>query len=318
MKKKIFIGSSSEALSIVNIVEKLLEKEYDIIRWDKSFRPNQSTLDSLIENAIKVDKAIFIGTADDVVEDVQGKRGCKTKHRDNVVFEFGLFLGMLGREDCIYVVEKDSDIMSDYSGITVFMFDNKTLELSILEVVEKIKKHFEEYSNRDVNLFPSVSLASAYFVNFIQPIFNHYSNNKHKVITDVKEYSKCEITIILPSTISNDVNRQSEELKRKISTRIESIEYLGRDRKIIVDVSSTGEKLKIFDFPTITAGIYHAVHVLLPNERNKQKPDYDAIFKRELRRFSEALELYIREDPCKNIEVTILEEDSLIVKIPAE
>lgn len=318
MKKKIFIGSSSEALPIVDEVEKLLEKDYNILRWDKSFTPNQSTLDCLIENAIKVDKAIFIGTSDDIVEDLEGKRGQKIKHRDNVVFEFGLFLGMLGRADCIYLVEKGSDMMSDYSGITVIMFDKGTLNVSIPKAVDAVIDHFEKYSNRDINLFPSASLASAYFVNFIQPIFTHYLNNKHKIITDKRQYGDCEITIILPSTISNDVNKQSEELKQKVQTRIESIEYLGRDRKIVVDVTSTNKKLKIFDFPTVTAGIYHAVRALLPNEQIKQQPDYDTIFKRELRRFAETLELYIKEDACNSIKVSILEEDNLIINIPAK
>lgn len=319
MKKTIFIGSSSEALPMVDEVENLLKEDYDILRWDKSFSQNQSTLDCLIENAIKVDKAIFIGTADDKVEDLLGKRGPKTKHRDNVVFEFGLFLGMLGREDCLYLVEKGSDMMSDYLGVTVIMFDRDNLSISIPESVNIIKEHFNKYSTRDINLFPSVSLASAYFVNFIQPIFNHYINNNFKITTDKGSYDKCLITIILPSTISNNVNQQTEILKRKFRTREESINHIGRGRKIIVDVTSSNKNLKIIDFPTITAAIYHAVHALLPNEHIKAQPDYNAIFARELLRFSEALEVFIKESPCsKNIDVQIKKEDTLIVDIPAQ
>ena len=48
-KKTVFIGSSSEALSIVDKVEALLSDSYEIIRWDKSFTPNKSSLDCLIE-----------------------------------------------------------------------------------------------------------------------------------------------------------------------------------------------------------------------------------------------------------------------------
>jgi predicted nucleotide-binding protein len=190
MKKKIFIGSSTEAKSILDEVEKQLCDEYEILRWDKSFSLNMSTLDSLIENAIKVDRAIFIGTGDDYVTDKEGKRGTKTKHRDNVVFEFGLFLGMLGRKDCVYLVDNKSDIMSDYLGVTVVMFDKEDISNSIPKSVSQIKEHFNSYSKRDINLFPSVSLASAYFVNFIQPIFNHYLNNSHTVITDKRSYKE--------------------------------------------------------------------------------------------------------------------------------
>lgn len=320
MKKTIFIGSSSEALPIVSEVEKLLEDDYVVLRWDESFTPNQNTLDCLIENAIKVDKAIFIGTADDIVEDVKGKRGQKIKHRDNVVFEFGLFLGMLGREDCLYLVEKGSDMMSDYLGVTVIMFDKTNLSISIPESVNSIKEHFNKYSTRDINLFPSVSLASAYFVNFIQPIFNHYINNNFKITTNKGSYNECVITIILPSTISNDMNQQSEILRRKFQTREESIDHtIGRGRKIIVDVTSSSKKLKIIDFPTITAAIHHAIYALLPNEYIKVRPDYSTIFERELQRFAEALEVFIKESPCsKNINVQIKKEDTLIVDIPAK
>jgi hypothetical protein len=81
-------------------------------------------------------------------------------------------------------------------------------------------------------------------------------------------------------------------------------------------VASTTKKLKIIDFPTITAGIHHAVLALLPNEQSKNQPDYQAIFKRELKRFAEAIELFVKEDPCSSINVTIMEEDTVITKIP--
>lgn len=322
MKETIFIGSSSEALEVVNEVEKLLKNNYNILRWDTSFNPNQSTLDSLIENAIKVDKAIFIGTADDIVEDVQGKRGQKIKHRDNVVFEFGLFLGMLGRKDCLYLVEQTSikDIMTDYLGVTVIPFNKTNLSESIPISVNKVKEYFNKYSTRDINLFPSVSLASAYYVNFIQPIFSHYINNNFKITSNRGSYDECIITIILPSTISNDINQQSAISRSKFQTREESIDHtIGRGRKIIVDVTSSNKKLKIIDFPTITTAIYHAVYALLPNEHIKVKPDYGAIFERELQRFAEALELFIKESPCsKHINVQIKKEDAIIVDIPAK
>lgn len=316
MKKKIFIGSSKEALPILTKVERLLEASFDILRWNTVFELNKSTLDGLIETAIKVDGAVFIGTADDFVIDVTRSRGIKTKCRDNVIFEFGLFLGMLGRTDCIYLVDKASDIMSDYSGITVVIFDKENLEQTLSDAAEKIKSQFEKYSMRDINLFPSVFLASAYFVNFIQPIFNHYLHNNRRIITDKGRYAECEIIVVLPATISNDVNKQADEIRKKYLTRSETIEYLGRNRGIVVDTSSNKHVIKILDFPTITAGIYHAVYSLLPNERLKQTPDYSAIFTRELQRFAEALKIYINEDPCKSISVTVKKEDQIIVDAP--
>ncbi len=320
-KKTVFIGSSSEALSIVDKVEVLLRDSYEIIRWDESFTLNKSSLDCLIENAIKIDEAIFIGTADDKVvafdEKRQEREGELHKHRDNVVFEFGLFLGMLGRKDCIYLMDNRSDIMTDYKGITTIFFDKNKLDESLSFATAQIKSYFQEYSNRDINLFPSTFLASAYFVNFICPIFKHYLNKGQKIVTDKGSYKECEITIVLPSKITEDLNAQVANLKQKVATRQEKIEYLGRPRQLLVDVSSSGRKLKIIDFPTILVSLHHAVHSMLPDEINKRQPCYNLILEREVNRFVEALKLYINETP-EHIPVIIKKEDEVIVDIPAK
>lgn len=325
-KKKIFIGSSSEATGILDKLVTFLEDEYDVIRWDKSMTNNKSTLDCLIENAIKVDEAIFIGTADNEVIATDAERaqreGVLTKHRDNVVFEFGLFLGMLGRHDCVYLVDNSTlkDMMSDYKGITVTTFKRDSND-SLSDAIKEIKKGFKEFSNRDVNLFPSASLAAAYYKNFIQPILRHYSYNKGCIDLDgKKKYKKCSITIILPTTITEDVNIQFDEIKRKknITTKPGIINYVGRQRGIGIDTRTTDKELKIIDFPTTIAGIHHAVHALLPKEKDKTVPDYEAIMRRELDRFKETLELHVKEDPCKSIKVEIIKEDSLLIDAPVK
>ena len=299
----------------------MLEGEYDVIRWDKAMLPNKSTLDCLIENAIKVDEAIFIGTGDDMVLDLNGKRPNKVQHRDNVIFELGLFLGMLGRHDCLYLVDNNSlkDLMSDYKGITVFTFA-KDDDKSLSNAISEIKCHFAKCSIRDISLFPSASLAAAYFKNFIQPIFRHYANKGGKIIADDngsnKKYKKCSIIIGLPKTITDDINAQADEFKRKFTTTSVSIEYLGRQRTLIVDVDSTKKgNLNIIDFPTIISGIHHAVHALLPNEHTKNTPDYSAILTREIQRFRETLELYISQDACRSIPVEIRNENDIITTI---
>lgn len=317
--KTIFIGSSSEALPIVEKVKALLEDSYKIIQWNESFTPNKSTLDCLIENAIKIDEAIFIGAIDDKTSAIDTTRldreGVLHKTRDNVIFEFGLFLGMLGRKDCIFLADNQMNIMSDYKGITTILFDQNNLDDSLSQAVNSIKKYFEEYSNRDINLFPSTFLASAYFVNFIKPIFDHYLEKGNKIITDKKSYTQCEITIILPTKITDNLNAQVEILKQNINTRQERIEYLGRSRQLLVDVSSSGKCLKIIDFPTILVSLNHAVHALLPDEVNKQRPCYDDILDREVNRFIESLKLYTNEASCP-IKINIKKEDVSERKTP--
>lgn len=323
--KKIFIGSSTEGKYILEKVEKILKSEYEIIRWDKSMTINKSTLDCLIENAIKVDEAIFIGTGDNSTTATNieraAKEGTLIKHRDNVVFEFGLFLGMLGRHDCIYLVDNSTlkDIMSDYKGINVVTFDSNDLDSSLPVAVQTIKDSFNEYSSRDINLFPSASLAAAYFKNFIQPILSHYSINKGTIISkDNKKYKNCCITIVLPRTITDDVNTQFDEIKRtkQIATSSVEVDCLGRPRKLIVDTQTSEFDILIIDFPTIISGIYHAVHALLPDEKRKVVPDYQTIMERELERFADTLSIYIKESSCQSLSIKILKEDELLVDLP--
>ena len=133
--------------------------------------------------------------------------------------------------------------MTDYKGITTIFFDKDRLDESLSSATTQIKKYFEDYSNRDINLFPSTFLASAYFVNFIQPIFNHYLNKGHKIVTDKGSYKECEITVVLPDKITDDLNAQFENLKSKVDIRQEKIEYLGRSRQLSVDVSSSGNAM---------------------------------------------------------------------------
>lgn len=83
-----------------------------------------------------------------------------------------------------------------------------------------------------------------------------------------------------------------------------------------MDTQTTNKELKIVDFPTIIAGIYHAVHALLPHEENAITPDYDSIMKREINRFIDTLRFYIREDPCKSIDIKIEKEDTFVVDVP--
>jgi hypothetical protein len=323
--KKIFIGSSSEGKHILEKVEKMLENEYEIIRWDKSMTTNRSTLDCLIENAIKVDEAIFIGTADNIAiatnDNRAEKEGAIIKHRDNVVFEFGLFLGMLGRHDCVYLVDDSTlkNIMTDYNGINVITFDKNRLDSSLPVAVERIKDSFNKYSSRDINLFPSTSMAAAYFKNFIQPIFTHYSINKGTIISnDNKKYKNCCINIVLPRIITDDVNMQFDEIKRnkQITTATVDINCLGRSRTLLIDAQTSDFDISIIDFPTIISGIYHAVHALLPDEDKKTNPDYQAIMERELERFAETLSKYVNEISCKSLPIKILKEDELLVDIP--
>lgn len=121
----VFIGSSSEGLPIARAMHAELEAATNctIHRWDVgTFAAGSFTLDALVETAHKVDFAILIATGEDTLL----SRGKESKTvRDNIIFEFGLFLGTLGRDRVYWLSADDAKIPSDLRGLTRLNYKNR-------------------------------------------------------------------------------------------------------------------------------------------------------------------------------------------------
>ncbi|NNB86707.1 TIR domain-containing protein [Corallococcus exiguus] len=124
MKKKLFIGSSSESLDIANAIQENLDHYAEVTVWTQGvFSLSSSSLASLIAAANKTDFAVFVFAPDDVVK---LRRAEMAVARDNVVFELGLFIGTLGPERVYFVVPRDTPnlhLPSDLLGITPAAFE---------------------------------------------------------------------------------------------------------------------------------------------------------------------------------------------------
>jgi len=285
-KKKIFIGSSSEELSLAEKVRDQLLPNYDVTIWNEKvwdtsvFKINQNFLADLLKASLQFDFGILIGTTDDKVifrgEEVM-------QPRDNVIFELGLFTGRLGTSKCAFLIEKDVKLLSDFKGLTLAYFD-KTSSDSLENAVKGIEEMFFASADDEINFFPSATLASVYFANLISPICRYIIENGGFIIKDTL-YKKCKVNVIVPDKINDDVNLQFEKLKSNITTETVSFNYAGRPRSIIIDAQIKNETVEFLEFPTIIAGINHSISNLLPHDFNKQSPDYSSILERELRRF---------------------------------
>jgi len=113
---KVFIGSSNEAVEMVNNIAVEIENNgHEPMPWYKQFIAGDTTFETLEELAQKVDAAIFIFNGDD-----------KTWYRDkvlftvrnNVLFEYGLFSSKLGRQNVAFCNYGDPHIPSNLYGIT--------------------------------------------------------------------------------------------------------------------------------------------------------------------------------------------------------
>ncbi|AXG73559.1 DNA-binding protein [Flavobacterium arcticum] len=294
-KKKIFIGCSSEEIKIAKIVEGFLDKDYEVTIWDEKiwdkavFRLNNNFLNDLLKASLKFDFGILIGTPDDKLI----KRGNEVlSARDNILFELGLFIGRLGIDKCAFLVDSSVEVPTDLSGIYIakYNIDN------ITDKIKEVKQLFDNSSINKFNFFPSNTLAFGYFENFIKPLCNEYYKKNQFDIEGIK-YSICSIQIMIPKTLSEDLNLQFQQIKNKIGVEEKCIPALGRRRNYNVDVKKLEKnQLEILDFPSTLTGINYAIRELLPDEYNENGEEYKQILNRELERFVHTLQSLIKRN----------------------
>ncbi len=124
-KPKLFVISSAEALNVVDQIDINLshyDREFEVVRWNHSvFGPAAYTLESLEEQLDCCDFAIAVAQPDDTVN----TRGVtQNAARDNVILEYGMFLGRLGRARAFLLLPKvDTPILpSDLKGVTPLQY----------------------------------------------------------------------------------------------------------------------------------------------------------------------------------------------------
>ena len=122
MKPVVFVGSSTEGLSIAHALEEHLEHDARVNLWTSGlFAPSGTTIESLFEQLSLCQFAVFVLTPDDFIfaRDQEW-----VSPRDNVIFELGLFMGHLGRDRTFLVHDRDSGLKmpSDLAGVTSITF----------------------------------------------------------------------------------------------------------------------------------------------------------------------------------------------------
>lgn len=133
-KPKLFIGSSQKNLRVAQLIAHGLEKEQqlkDVIEvtiWSEGvFGLNKGYLEELLASLEEFDFAIFVLASDDVTTSNGEERPAP---RDNVLFESGLFMGVLGRHHVFLAVDEAAKlkIPSDLAGVTLATFDGNRLD----------------------------------------------------------------------------------------------------------------------------------------------------------------------------------------------
>ena len=99
-KPRIFLGSSGRQEKLLQALTRGLEDVAHVEPWTRPFNPGTTTLDRLLELAHEVDFAAFPFARDDWTSTSPSASPPpdygQPSPRDNVVFEAGLFGGVLG------------------------------------------------------------------------------------------------------------------------------------------------------------------------------------------------------------------------------
>lgn len=126
MKPRIFIGSSTESLEIAYAIQENLQYDANVTVWSQGvFRLSSNTITDLCNIIDTTDYAIFVFSSDDIIN-IRNTQ--KNITRDNVIFEFGLFIGKLSKEKVFYLIPNDEDnlhLPTDLLGITPGKFFSK-------------------------------------------------------------------------------------------------------------------------------------------------------------------------------------------------
>ena len=145
-KPRIFLGSSGKQEKLLQALTRGLEDVAHVEPWTTSFNPGTTTLERLVELAHEVDFAAFAFARDDWTGASQPASPLtgsgQASPRDNVVFEAGLFGGVLGMHRTFILHASGSKLPSDLLGLTSIRYGEATAaEMRVVN--QKLRKAIE-------------------------------------------------------------------------------------------------------------------------------------------------------------------------------
>jgi hypothetical protein len=146
-KPRIFLGSSGKQVKLLQALTRGLQEVADVEPWTTSLTPGTSTLDRLVELAHKVDFAAFVFARDDwtttsPAASLPPDTG-QDSPRDNVVFEAGLFGGVLGMHRTFIIHSHGSKLPTDLLGLICVRYDDATTPSEIKTLNQRLRKAIE-------------------------------------------------------------------------------------------------------------------------------------------------------------------------------
>lgn len=138
-KPPVFVGSSREGLPIVEAVYAHFAHEAKPkLRTHQLFLPGQYPMEALEKQLRQHAFAVLVASPDDELT----KRGVSSPAmRDNLLMEFGLFAGALGRKRAFFLCPSEPriELPSDLCGVVVATYDGKRVKGAADEVAAAVQ-----------------------------------------------------------------------------------------------------------------------------------------------------------------------------------
>src|SRR4051812_48436397 len=148
-KPRIFLGSSGKQGKLLQALTRGLEDVAHVEPWTTSFNPGTTTLERLLELTREVDFAAFVFAQDDWTTNTPAAAAAspaaagQASPRDNVVFEAGLFGGVLGMRRTFILHASGAKLPTDLLGLTCVRYDGSTTAAEMKVVCQKLHRAIE-------------------------------------------------------------------------------------------------------------------------------------------------------------------------------
>lgn len=305
---RIFIGSSTEGLYAAEHIKNFFHNNYDCVIWNEDvFQFNKSFLETLLNSASLFDFGFLIFTKDDE-ELVRDK--IFDSPRDNILFEYGLFLGRLGLDRAFVIAENGVKIPTDILGYsltqmeTVQNSDGKHMvkkDQFDLEL-EKLKSQIDSYVRLGhLGLLPSTVIAISYFENFIKLVADWINEHIGNIPFGSKTYNSAKLKIVIPANLDVDLKKRASIYYRKQGLSEGSFPSRDRSYQVhLTEIGGDGEVI-IYDMPSILNGVDKAIDMYFRVGHIGKTEDQKLAEDREMGNFVRVLKLLIQEDAyCRN------------------
>ncbi|MFN0200010.1 MAG: STING domain-containing protein [Bacteroidia bacterium] len=307
LRPKIFIGSSTEGISIAAKAKLNLSSVGDCFLWNEPniWEANRSTFENLLRMVSYFDFGVFVATADDLT---LTNDKIVIEARDNVILEMALFCGAMGRDKAFLLVEDGIKLPSDFNGIYMPRFkpnDDSTIKTACDEYANKIDEH---YRLGHLSLYPTTALAIGYYKNFITGLVESVQEAEELEIGGVK-YSDYKLKVVIPNDLKGMIREKAAQFYKRHGFVENAMKTKYRKHPAWFKLDPTQAPVAIlYDMPSTLTGIDDAIEMILQKGFQGRTKMQEVIEQRELNNFRRVLQIQIDKSPFAQATVEIIDE----------